>query len=107
MDAPPPRAEVTLLAPNILGVRHWKRLLDGALLARSPRVEWARLLRRTFESDVLQCVACGGRLRVLGNVTEPVAAHAILESLGLPTRAPSAARARDPTECGLDACVDE
>jgi hypothetical protein len=104
----PSSGEVTVLAPNILGVRHWARLLDGALLARSPRVPWALLLRRTFEADVLRCVGCGGRLRVLGSVSEPGAAHAILVGLGLPTEAPRVARARDPTEhAEYDPGVDE
>jgi hypothetical protein len=104
----PSSGEVTLLAPNILGVRHWARLLDGNLLARSPRVPWALLLQRTFEADVLRCVGCGGRLRVLGSVSEPRAAHAVLVGLGLPTEAPRVARARDPTEhAEYDPGVDE
>jgi hypothetical protein len=40
---------------------------------------------------------CGGRLRVLGEVTAPALVQLVLESLGLPTHAPSLARARDPT----------
>jgi hypothetical protein len=64
----------------------------------SPRVDWATLLRRSFEVDVLTCAHCGGRVRVLGEITEPSMVRLILESLGLPTEAPVAARARDPTE---------
>jgi hypothetical protein len=89
---------VTLLAPNVLSVRHWDRLLGGRLLAPPARVDWARLLQRTFHVDVLACAQCGGRLRVLGEVTEPAMVRLILESLAMPTDAPSAARARDPTE---------
>ena len=59
---------------------------------------WATLLRRSFEVDVLTCARCGGRVRVLGEITDPAIAGLILESLGLPTDAPVAARARDPTE---------
>lgn len=50
-------------------VRHWDRLLHGLLYAASARVDWATLLRRTLDADVLQCAACGGRLRVLGEIT--------------------------------------
>jgi hypothetical protein len=32
---------------------------------RRPRVDWAELLKRTFDFDVLACVRCGGRRRVL------------------------------------------
>jgi hypothetical protein len=85
------------LNPNVLSVAHWSRLLGGALYAATTRVDWATLLRRSFEVDVLACARCGGRLRVLGEVTAPALVQLVLESLGLPGHAPSAARARDPT----------
>jgi hypothetical protein len=37
---------------NIITVHHWDRLLGGVLLATSPRVPWATLLRRTFEIEI-------------------------------------------------------
>jgi hypothetical protein len=87
-----------LLAPNVLSLKHWNRLLGGMLYAASPRVDWAFLLRRSFEVDVLACPGCGGRLRVLGEVTDPAMVPLVLDSLGMPTDAPRVARARDPTE---------
>jgi hypothetical protein len=90
-------AGMTLLTPNILSVRHWDRLLGGRLLAPAARVDWATLLQRTFHVDVLACPKCGGRLRVLGEITEPLLVRVVLESLGIPTAAPRPARARDPT----------
>jgi hypothetical protein len=87
-----------LLAPNIISVRHWNRLAEGALYAASRRIAWRPLLQRTFAADVQQCPKCHGRLRVIGTVLDPVAAHAILSRLALPTAAPALARARDPTE---------
>ena len=86
------------LTPNVLGVKHWDRLLGGTLYAASPRVDWASLLRRSFQVDVLACPSCNGRLRLLGEVTEPTMVRLVLDSLGMPTDAPHAARARDPTE---------
>jgi hypothetical protein len=65
------RTRPTWIAPNILSVRHWNRLLGGLLYAASPRVDWATLLRRSFDVDVLRCSACGGRMRVLAEVIEP------------------------------------
>jgi hypothetical protein len=56
------------------------------------------LLRRSFDTDVLQCVRCSGRLRVIGEVTEPAMVRLVLASLGMPAEAPPIARARDPTE---------
>ena len=93
-----------LLAPNVLSVKHWSRLLNGVLYAASPRVDWANLLRRSFDVDVLACPKCHGRLRVLSEVTDPAMVRLMLEGLGLPTEAPNAARARDPTE--LFAAID-
>ena len=95
-----------LLAPSILAVAHWDRLMGGLLYAASPYLPWAQLLRRTFAVDVMACAKCHGRLRVIQTVTERPVATAILERLGLPTDAPIAARARDPTEGDEDVCDD-
>jgi hypothetical protein len=93
-----PAAGWQLLTPNVLSVKHWDRLLGGALYSAIPRVDWASLLRRSFQVDVLECAKCGGRLRVLGEITDPAMVRLVLESLGMPTDAPRVARARDPTE---------
>lgn len=87
-------------------MRHWSRLLGGLLYATSPRVDWATLLRRTFDVDVLACPSCGGRLRILGEVTEASTVGRILDALGMPIEAPRAARARDPTELLGEAGAD-
>jgi hypothetical protein len=63
-------------------------------------------LRRTFAVDVTQCVKCGGRLRVLGSYVGADVVRAVLEELGMPTEAPTAARARDPTSLFADAQSD-
>lgn len=64
------------------------------------RIDWASLLRRVFLEDVLAC-PCGGRRRILSDVTDPMAIVAILLHLGLPARAPPLAAATDPG--GFDA----
>jgi hypothetical protein len=38
---------------------------------RTPRVDQAELLRKTFDFDVLACVRCGGRRQVLAYLTAP------------------------------------
>jgi hypothetical protein len=101
--APPPgpRArpgDVIRLAPNILSVRHWDRLLGGLLYATSARVDWSSLLRRSFSVDVLECPKCHGRLRVLAVITEPEPIRRLLAHLGMPVDLPPPARARDPTD---------
>lgn len=44
---------------------------------------WANLMRRAFDIDVLACPRCGGRLRLLGTIEDPVAIRAILDSLAV------------------------
>jgi hypothetical protein len=61
---------------------------------RERRLSWADLMKRVFEVDVLECPRCGGRRKLIAVITEPLVIVAILESLGLPTRAPPRAPAR-------------
>jgi len=52
---------------------------------------WASLMARVFEIDVLKCTECNGRLRILAAIHPPVNTRKILESMGLPSRAPPVA----------------
>jgi hypothetical protein len=90
--------DVNRLAPHVIAVKHWDRLLGGLLYAAQPRVDWATLLRRSFSVDVLECPKCHGRLRMIAVITERQSARRILAHLGLPTEPTPVARARDPTE---------
>ncbi|WP_395811866.1 ATP-dependent helicase HrpA [Archangium minus] len=65
---------------------------------KTPRVDWAELLRRTFDLDVFACVRCGGRRRVLAYVTAPSGVRCILEHLGLSTRPAKRAPAQGPPQ---------
>jgi hypothetical protein len=73
--------------PNILSVAHWNRLGQGDLYAKTSRLDWRTLLRRTFHSDVRVCVRCGGPLEIRAVVTEPSSVARLLEALR---------RSRDP-----------
>ena len=75
------------VAPNILSIAHWDRLLGGALYAPLSRVDWATLLRRTFDVDVTRCTGCAGRMTVRAVVTAPASIDRFLAALR---------RARDP-----------
>jgi hypothetical protein len=68
-------------------------LASGRTL-RARRLAWAALLRRVFAVDVLECPRCGGRMRLLATIHPAEATEAILECLGLPSRAPPTAPAR-------------
>ena len=61
---------------------------------RTPRLDWAGLLRGTFALDVFACLGCGGRRRVLAYVKGAGGVRAILEHLGLPTASARLAPAR-------------
>jgi hypothetical protein len=52
------------------------------------RIRWAVLLQRVFAIDALSCPRCGSTLRLVAAIEDPVVARAILESMGLPARAP-------------------
>jgi len=67
-------------------------------MKKTPRVDWAELLKRTFDFDVFACVKCGGRRRVLAYVNEAAAVRAILEHLGLPTAGARLAPPRQPPQ---------
>jgi hypothetical protein len=75
------------VAPNILSIAHWDRLLGGELYAPLSRVDWALLLRRTFDIDVKRCRNCGGRMTVRAVVTNAATIAKLLGALR---------RARDP-----------
>jgi hypothetical protein len=65
---------------------------------RTPRLDWAGLLRRSFALDVFACGRCGGRLRVLAYLTAPGGVRAIVEHLELPTRPAQLAPAQGPPQ---------
>ncbi len=94
----PRHGDVIALSPNVLSVRHWDRLSGCALYAATPRLDWASLLGRSFDVDVLECPKCHGRLRVLAVITEREPVQRVLAHLGVPTEAPPLARARDPAD---------
>ncbi len=64
--------------------------------AAPDRVPWAQLLRRVFGVDVLRCAGCGGRRRLVAEVTDPAAIAAILDHLGLEPDTFGAVPARAP-----------
>jgi hypothetical protein len=69
---------------------------DGIVRPVYARIDWASLLRRVYWEDVLAC-RCGGRRRVIADISEREAIVAILTHRGIPTEPPPLARARDPS----------
>src|SRR5688572_13424268 len=58
-----------------------------------PAIIRAELMRRVFSIDVLECLRCGGRMRIIAAIHPPEAIRKILDCLGLPSRAPPIATA--------------
>ena len=83
--------EASQVAPNILSIAQWHRILGGELYAPLSRVDWATLLRRTFDVDVKACAACGGRMTVRAVVTDPASIAKLLRALQRPRAPPVAA----------------
>jgi len=61
-------------------------------------IEWADLLKRTFDVDALQCPKCFGRMKLIAMIEQPEVIEKILDHLGLPTEKPCALPARSPPE---------
>jgi hypothetical protein len=66
---------------------------EGRVRSVYSRINWAALLKRIYLHDVLAC-PCGGRRRLLADITDKEIVVAILAHLGLPTDARPLARAR-------------
>ena len=70
MRSSPPAELVLLLLPQA-GEEEARAGKEAAarterMKQRTPREDWAELLRRTFDFDELACVRCGGRLEGVG-----------------------------------------
>jgi hypothetical protein len=71
--AAPPSAASDAIAPP-----------DGRRLRVRPRYRsWAELMRRAFDTDVLACPKCGGRMVLLATIEDPAVIRRILTHLGL------------------------
>jgi hypothetical protein len=62
------------------------------------RIDWARLLARTFDIDVLRCPGCGGRLEVIEVVTDQARARWWLARRGLCDEPPRPPRRAAPPQ---------
>ena len=63
---------------------------------RNSRITWARLLKRVFQIDIETCHRCGGKMKIIAAIEDPLVIKKILAHLGLPTRAPAISPARGP-----------
>ena len=59
--------------------------VEQPVLPAARKWSWPELMRHTFAVDVLACPRCGGRMRVVATIEDPVVIRKILTHLGLPT----------------------
>ena len=65
---------------------------DASAASCSHRLRWAILLARVFSTDISECAACGGHLRIVAALTDPTSIRTYLEEIGLPAVPPPRAR---------------
>ena len=68
---------------------------EPVLSPRRSGLDWASLLRRVWDIDVLAC-PCGGRIRIIAVIESPAVIRRILKHVGLPSESPVIASARAP-----------
>ena len=98
------RAQVT---PAVRGRRAGRDALKSAA-ERQAAMSWAQRLKRVFKIDLETCEHCGGEVRVIASLADPVLIQPNLDHLERRTptaqasphaaRAPPQAARRDPTD---------
>ena len=111
---PPPRLNLIryhgILAPS---ARDRARIVPGggkepAVLSESThqpcphRLSWSQLLARVFSIDVSQCPDCGGQMKIIAALTDPVSIQSYLKGVGLPARPPPITPARPSQQSELE-----
>ena len=101
-----PRPRINLgLYYGVLGTRAaWRPQVVPRTAAGAPSTTtsrragrlWADLMRRSFGFDVLACPRCGGRLRLVALIEDPLVIRRILGHLDHPTEIPEPRPARAP-----------
>jgi len=94
-----PRSDVELEyldALNIITTRHLDRLLGGELLATGPRLDWSKLMRRTYGIDLSICPRCSGPMKPIAVITDPAVIRRILDHLDRMPEPSSTRAARGP-----------
>ena len=100
------RPSVTALAKPDLSSVHQPEpeaapTTNASSIRRASRLDWAALLKRVFEIEILRCARCGARMRVVAFITDRKASARILEHLGLPSHFPPLSKARAPPQLSL------
>lgn len=65
---------------------------------RQRRMSWAKLLKRTFNIDVLNCPLCSGNCKIISAIQDKKTTTKILSHLDLPSEPPQPHEARAPPQ---------
>jgi len=76
-------------------------ITNASSIHRASRLDWAALLKRVFEIEILRCARCGAGMRVVAFITDRKASARILEHLGLPSHFRPLGKARAPPQLPL------
>lgn len=82
--------------PRAVTEAHRRRIDPGRVLAATPHLDWAALLRRTYEVDVLEWPRCRGPARIVDAITGPAVIRKILEQVREPPARPPRSGAKEP-----------
>ena len=66
------------------------------------QAKWAELLKRSFAIEILKCAKCGGKMKLVSIIQDPVVAKRILEAIGLSAEVPLKAAPRAPPTNALN-----
>jgi hypothetical protein len=88
-------------------LREEERPASGPVPLRERRLSSSELLRRVFAIDAFRCDRCGGRMRILAAIDQPQVIRAILDCLGLNSRAPPLTPAPSPEPTDLELGFEE
>jgi hypothetical protein len=69
---------------------------------RARRLLWAQLLQRTFGLDALECPHCGGRMKLVAVIFDPIEIARLCDNLGEPTQAPPVQLSRFKEQISLE-----
>ncbi len=85
----------SLLAPNAAGNFTYGNIY-GTVVVASANPANVEFYSAPWQLDCTGACPCGGRLKFVELITEPIAAREVLASMGLPTDLPPIARATSP-----------
>ena len=65
---------------------------------KSYAIGWAKMLKRVFDIDIQTCLKCGGRIKIISSIQDPLLIKRILSHLGENHRTPELVPPRGPPE---------